>query len=570
MASLTHHELTMFFLAIGILLACARGLGELASRYRQPAVLGEILAGILLGPTVFGTLAPEWSAALFPSEGGFPIAMDGITALAIALFLLVAGMEVDLSTVFRQGIAALSVGFVGMTVPFAVGFSSGWFLPELFGAEPSSDRLVFAMFLGTALSISALPVIIKTLIDLNLFRSDIGMLIVASAILLDLVGWNLFALVLGLAGADKGGPGIGQTIGLTVLFVILMLTVGRWLIDLTLPWVQAHTSYPGGVLGFCLTGALLSSAFTEWVGIHAIFGAFIFGVAFGDSRHLRMQTRTTLEQFISFIFAPLFFASIGLKVNFIERFDILLVVLVLFISTVGMVVGARTGARMAGVPPRESWAVGFGMNARGAMEIILGLLALKAGIIGERLFVALVVMALVTSMTSGTALQWLLQRRRSKRFTDHLSSRGYIKALAATDRLGAIQELARAACEGTSLKHEVVAESAWQREQIASTGLTHGLAVPHARIEGILTPIIAVGVAKKGVDFDSLDGKPAQLIFLIVTPKSDMQAQLDMLADIGHTFQKPDFVERVLKSAGYTEFLALIKSEGPAPRDGGH
>src|SRR5262249_48038438 len=156
------------------------------------------------------------------------------------------------------------------------------------------------------------------------------------AILNDLAGWIIFAFLLGMMGngAEAGHHfGIATTIVLILGFTLLMLSVGRWLVDRAVPWFQAHFSWPGGIIGITLACALLCAAFTEWIGVHAIFGAFIFGVALGDSRHLREQTRATLDQFISFFFAPLFFATIGLRVNFATNLSPMLVLTVLAIAT---------------------------------------------------------------------------------------------------------------------------------------------------------------------------------------------------------------------------------------------
>lgn len=561
MESLSHPDMTALFLALGVLLASARLCGEIARRCNQPAVLGEIIAGILLGPTVLGTLLPAWSRYLFPATGGSAIVLDGLMTLAITLFLLVAGLEVDLSSMWRQGKLALNVGMAGIIVPFAVGFGAAWFFPGLMGREAGSTPLLFALFMATALSISALPVIVKTLMDLNLYRSDLGMLVVAAAVFNDLVGWIIFAVILGMLGTGPmNGMGIAQTIGLTLLFALFMLTVARWLIDRALPWIHAHASWPGGVLGFALALALIAAAFTEWIGIHAIFGAFLAGVALGDSRHLRERTRATIEQFVSFIFAPLFFASIGLKVNFVTQFDLLLVITVLVIATLGKVLGCGLAGRFSGLARREAWALGFGMNARGAMEIILGLLALKYGLIGERLFVALVVMALFTSLICGPLLQQLLRLKKPRRFSDFLSPRAFINPLRGVSRGDVISELAQTAASVAGLNAAEVADGVMIREEMMATGIGYGLAVPHARLRGLDRPVIAVGLSPHGVDFDAPDGRPARLIFLLLTPIHDDGAHLELLADIATVFKGEEARLRVGQVANYTEFLALVRS----------
>jgi Kef-type K+ transport system membrane component KefB/mannitol/fructose-specific phosphotransferase system IIA component (Ntr-type) len=562
MERLTSPEVTMMFLALGTLLATARFLGEMARRFHQPAVVGEILAGILLGPTVLGVLTPEWQSMLFPGHGRGALVFEGLTTLAIALFLLVAGMEVELSTMWRQGRIASTVAVAGMVGPFGLGFVAAWVGPQFFGWEQDTSALIFALFFATALSISALPVIARTLMDINLYRSDLGMVVIAAAICNDLAGWIIFAVILGLMGNQViHGLGIGHTIWLTLSFALITLTVGRWVIHRVLPWIKAHTSWPGGILGFALSLALFGAAITEHIGVHAIFGAFLVGVAIGDSSHLREQTRAVINQFVSCIFAPLFFASIGLKVNFAAHFDGALLCAVLLIACLGKVVGCGLGARYSGMPPREAWAVGFAMNARGAMEIILGLLALQQGLIGERLFVALVIMALVTSMLSGPMMQRLLGRRKSRQITDYLTARAFLHPLHAHNRQEAIAALSRVMRPTPGLSADSITAAVMERECIMPTGLSHGVALPHARLAGVSAPVVAVGLSSAGIDFDAADGQLAQIIFLLLTPLHDDGAQLEILADITRIFRHAEVRERALEVGNYTEFLALLKSE---------
>lgn len=412
MATLQPEDITALLLALGVLLALARLLGELARTLGQPAVVGEILAGVVLGPTVLGAVSPAAEAALFPTHGGLGPVLDGIAVVSIVLFLLVAGMEVDLFRVLRLGRVAVAVSAGGLAVPFALGFAAVFAAPGLLRRQPGQDPLAPALFFAVALAISALPVIARTLLDLDLFRTDVGQVTVAAAMVDDLAGWFVFGIVLALMG--RGGVvrhSVGSTIALTLGFALLMLTVGRWAIHRHLDWLHRHFSWPGGVLGFSLALAFFAAAFAEWIGVHAVFGSFLVGIALGDCEHFGHEMRETTERFASFLFAPLFFASIGLRVDFARSFDAVLVLSVLALACVGKFAGAGAAARLAGMPPREAWAVAAAMNARGGMEIILGLVALQRGVIGESLFVALVVMALVTSMLSGPLMQRLLRGR---------------------------------------------------------------------------------------------------------------------------------------------------------------
>ncbi len=560
MSSLSHHDITMLLLALGILLGTARLLGEIAQRLHQPSVVGEILAGILLGPTFFGALAPELAADLFPQTGSVAIFLDGFTTLAITLFLVVAGMEVDLSTVWRQGGAALRIGLSGMVIPFAIGFAVAWLIPGLLGQQRGADSLVFSLFFATAVSISALPIVAKILMDLNLYRSDFGMVVVASCVLNDLIGWMVFALILGLTDTSQAHAlPVYWTIGLTLGFTAFVLTIGRWAFDRALPWIQAHTRGVGGVLAFAMTLALFGAAFTEYIGVHAILGSFLIGVAIGDSSHLREETRTVLDRFISFIFAPLFFASIGLRVNFASNFDPIIVLAVLTTAAIGKFGGCYFGARWAGFARRECRAVGYSMISVGAMGIIVGLLALQYGLIQQRLFVALVIMALTTSMFSGPMIQFTLGRRKRRTIVGELNAKRFIPNLQSSSRISAIAQLVEIACKDQKLDAELVGDAVMLREETMHTGIGQNVAIPHARIRGLAAPIVALGLSVAGVDFDSPDGEPAHIIFLLLTPEDDDGSQLEIMSSISQTFLDRAVVTRVLQAANFTEIRAAMK-----------
>ncbi len=559
MTSLSHSDIVAIFLALCVLLAAARVCAEIARKLNQPAVFGELLAGVILGPTLLGRWFPGVMESIFPAQGPATLVVKGFITVSITLFLLVAGMEVDLSTIWRQGKSAVYVSVAGLCVPFALGLLSGGVWPETFGRERGADSLIFALFLATALSISALPVIARTLMDLKIYRSDLGMLVIAAAVVNDLIGWIIFAVILGMMGGTAHGHSVAFTVVGIVLFSGFMLTVGRWLVHRSLPWIQAHTVWPGGVLSFALAVALGCAAFTEWIGVHAVFGAFLAGIAIGDSSHLREQTRSMLHQFISFIFAPLFFASVGLRLDFVAHFDPLLTVCVVLVAFAGKVLGCGFGARLGGTEWREAWAIGFAMNARGAMEIILGLLALEHGVIRQRMFVALVVMAFLTSLASGPAMRRLLRLRHPRRLEQFLSAKSFLCPLAARTRREAVRVLATSVAEAAGMEGSFLDEAVWEREMQSATGIGGQIAVPHARLSGLKTPIVAVGLSQEGVDFDAPDGEPARLIFLLLTPLHDDGAQIELLSDISRKLGSEGHRSKALQVTSYTEFLAVLR-----------
>jgi Kef-type K+ transport system membrane component KefB len=407
-AKLSHSELIHLMVQLCVMLAMGRVMAEVARKFKQPAVVGEILAGIILGPTILGTISLDSFHVLFPETGASAVILDGFTKVAVVMLLFIAGLEVDLHIVFQQGKQAISSSLFGLVIPFFLGFIIPYLFPTYFGDASSQDPLLFPLFMGTAMAISSLPVIVRILMDLKLFKTRIGMLVVASAMIDDLIGWMIFSIILGMIG--RGGHiGIGYTLLLTVGFTAFMLTFGRGLLNRVLPWINKKLAWPGGLLSLSLSLCFLAAAFTEYIGIHAVFGAFIIGIALGDSEHMSERAKEIVHQFINNIFAPLFFVAIGLKVNFVANFDLWLTVMILIIAFAGKVIGAVIGTRIGGFTIRESLAAGFGMNARGAMAIILGTVALENGLINEMVFVSIVIMALVTSMTSGPLMKMMLK-----------------------------------------------------------------------------------------------------------------------------------------------------------------
>jgi Kef-type K+ transport system membrane component KefB/mannitol/fructose-specific phosphotransferase system IIA component (Ntr-type) len=560
MQHLSPHDVMTMFMALATLLGCAKLAAELMQKMGQPSILGEISVGIFLGPTVLGHYRPHVYEALFPTTGPMPIVLDTVTTLGVVFFLLTAGLEIDLRSIFRQGKSALLVSLFGVAFPFAAGFLAAEAFPNYMGAEAGANTLIFALFVGTALSISALPVIAKILMDLNLLRTEMGTVIISSAMFDDLVGWILFSFVLGMMHPPAGGSvgdSVKHTIVLVLLFVGITLTLGRWLIDKILPVLQAHTSWPGGVIGFIFTLTMAGAAFTEYAGIHAVFGAFVIGIAVGESGHLRQRTSEHIHQIVNNVFAPFFFASIGLRTNFVSNFHLGLTATVIGVACVGKLLGAGWGARLGGMDRTSSLAVGLAMNARGAMEIILGILALQAGLIRENMFVAMVVMALLTSLVSAPAIHFLIRRRRTLTLKDTVSAKLFLPSLTATTRLGALREMCEVAAAAVSNAPERLLRLVSERERVVASGWENELAVPHARVNGLTRPLVVVAKSE-GIDFDARDGKPARLIVMILT--GDNQSQHDLLGDASELFSRKEAVERAVNANSFVELVAALNA----------
>lgn len=556
--NLTVSEISIFLLVLSIMLFVARTLGELFRLFRQPNVIGEIMAGIILGPTIFGALFPGLFNSLFISSPNIQISLNSFTTIAVVLLLLVSGLEVDLAVALKQGRAAILTSVMGILVPFIIGFFIAYSFPVFFGVQEDKMRLVFALFTGTALSITALPVVARTLMDLNIFKTDIGFLIIASAMVNDLIGWIIFSVILSMIGSNHNSFGFGATTGLIFLFLFFTLFIGRKVIHKMLPFFQTRVSYPGGVLNFILIVGFIAAAFTEFIGIHAIFGAFIAGIAIGDSAHLKENTREIIQQFVTNIFAPLFFVSIGLRVNFIQHFDFAIVAIFLILAFAGKVIGCGFGAYWGGFRKNEALAIGFGMNSRGAMEIVLGVLALQLGLIQEKIFVALVIMALVTSISSAPFMNYFLKERKLHTFISLLKNK-FLYFTKAPGRQEVISELVHLVSDETGLRRDILFEEVWNREELIATGIANYLAIPHAKID-IKNPIAAIAVSQTGIDFEAPDGIPSRIIILLLTPSDNNELQLQLLAEIANAFKEKNIIENILLSKDKDEFMNKLKA----------
>jgi Kef-type K+ transport system membrane component KefB len=408
-----HVDARLLSVQITAMLAMAIVGGQLARRMRLPAIFGELLGGIVLGPTIFGTFLPGLFGSIFPQDGATATVRDLLVKLGMLCFLFVAGLEVDVHRLRALGGRVAWTSLCGIAVPFALGWAAVTFMPALFAGHSTAGIPLLALFLGTALSISALPVIARILMDLGLQHSTMGTVVLASATIDDLIGWSLFATILAFAPGGAGGEGVArpawQTVAMILALFIFALTGGRWIATKLRAKVRAQVSSPPVLIGIAGLLTFAAASLAEWIGVHAVLGAFAAGLALSRGDEKRDLPHEVVYQFAMGLFAPLYFVSLGLKTNFAAHTDPGLVALVLVIACVGKIAGATLGGFLSRTPLRESLAVGFGMNARGAMEMILASIALERGLIDETLFVALVTMAVVTSLLSGPVMVRLLK-----------------------------------------------------------------------------------------------------------------------------------------------------------------
>jgi Kef-type K+ transport system membrane component KefB len=402
-SKLSSAEVLHFLIIVTMVLVPARILGELCRKYKQPAIIGEIFAGIILGPTILQHFYPGFFSAIFLSFPRAYGAFDGFANLGIILLMFVAGFEVDLTQIRRDGKQALFISLTGIIFPFIAGFVAAWLFYKQIFSTGAANQLITALFFGTALSITALSVITKILMDLNILKTKIGNLVLTSAMIDDFLGWILFSVIMQMMNAGKKESPILSVV-MILAFAAFMVTIGRWGAN-KLFFIAQKNLKIGRVITLAICLCFTCGIITEYLGVRAVFGAFLMGVAIGDSKYFTDRHKLILHQFTVNIMAPLFFASIGLRLNFASNFNLEVVLVILGIASLAKLIGAGIGSHISGLNKNESIAIAFGMNARGSQEVVLGLLALQAKIINEKVFEGLVLMTVATVLISGPVMK---------------------------------------------------------------------------------------------------------------------------------------------------------------------
>jgi Kef-type K+ transport system membrane component KefB/nucleotide-binding universal stress UspA family protein len=425
----------VFLAEITLLLLVGRGLGEIMQRFGQPAVIGQLLAGLILGPSLFGWVWPEAHHLIFPNDAEQKNLLTGLSDIGVMMLLLLTGMETDLKLVRRIGAPAIAVTIAGVAVPFLCGFGAVEFLPMSILAD-THNRLVTALFVGTALSISSIKIVAMVVREMNFMRRNLGQLIVASAIMEDTVGWVIIALTLGIAGA--GGIAFGslaKTVIGTALFLILSYTIGRKLVFWLIRWVNDTFVSEYAVVTAILIVMCAMALVTQAIGVNTVLGAFVAGVLVGESPILSQHIEDQLRGLITAFMMPIFFGMSGLSADLTILKDPQLALLTLglvAIASLGKFSGAFAGGRLSGLSSRESLALGCAMNARGSTEVIVASIGLTLGALTQNIYTMIVTMAVITTMAMPPMLRWALRRlpmdkdEQSRLEKENLDARGFV------------------------------------------------------------------------------------------------------------------------------------------------
>jgi len=403
--------LSRLFLQLLVIIAASRAAGMIFNRLGQPAVVGEMVAGILLGPSLFGLLTPDLFHFVFPASSLGALKL--FSQIGVCLFMFAVGMELDVSQVRNKAHTAVVVSHASIIIPYFFGVVLAYFLYEQL-AQPGASFTAFALFMGISMSITAFPVLVRILQDRGIFKTHLGSTATACAAVDDVTAWSVLAFVVAIVRATSIGAA-AVSLCMVLVFVALVLMVlkpnlPRWIGQAALERPDPGKGVLVAVVGIVLVCALC----TELIGIHALFGAFLAGVIMPETGDFRRKLSVRIENFSSVLLLPLFFAFTGLRTQIGLLNDaggLLLCLVIIAVATAGKLGGSAITARLTGMPWRESLQLGALMNTRGLMELIALNIGYDLGILSQRIFTMLVIMALVTTLMTGPLFSWFGRKR---------------------------------------------------------------------------------------------------------------------------------------------------------------
>jgi Kef-type K+ transport system membrane component KefB/nucleotide-binding universal stress UspA family protein len=428
----------IFIAQLVVLILVGRLLGEVMLRFKQPAVMGQLIAGLMLGPSLFGAILPDWQHALFPAAKEQKAILDGIAQFGILLLLLLTGMEIDLKLVRQTGRASIFASLAGIAVPFACGVALGELLPDSILPDPGK-RLITALFLGTALSIASVKIVATVIREMNFTRRTVGQVILAAAIIDDTVGWIITAIIFSLAlQGQVDAFSVAKSVLGTLIFMGLSFTIGRRVVFSIIRWVNDTFVSEFAVITAILLIMCVMATITDLIGVHTVLGAFVAGILIGESPILTRHIDEQLRGLIIAFFMPVFFGTAGLHADLTILKDPAILALtagLIAVASLGKFGGAFVGGKLGGLTFPESLALGSGMNARGSTEVIVATIGLSMGALNPNLFTMIVTMAAITTMAMPPTLRWALARipmrkeEKQRLEREEMEARGFVLKL---------------------------------------------------------------------------------------------------------------------------------------------
>ncbi|MER5650755.1 cation:proton antiporter [Streptosporangium sp. NPDC002524] len=411
-APIAAHQLLIFLLQVGLLLLLALVFGRLARRLGMPAVVGELFVGVLLGPSFLAHVAPGLSTWLFPQDSAQFHLLDAVGQIGVLLLVGITGIHMDMGLIRRRGATAAGVSAGGLLVPLAFGVGAGFLLPATL-IPAGTETLVFALFLGVAMCVSAIPVIAKTLMDMGLLHRNVGQLTLAAGMIDDAFGWFMLSIVSAMATTGLRAGNVLVSLACLIAVVVFALTVGRPLVRHAFRLTSRNEEDAGPSVATAAVLLILAAAATHAMGLEAVFGAFVCGILIGSAGGIDPARLAPLRTVVLSGFAPIFFATAGLRMDLTSLADpmvLLAGLAILAVAIIGKFVGAYAGARASKLNKWEALALGAGLNARGVIEVVVAMVGLRLGILSVEVYTIIVLVAIVTSLMAPPILRWSMAR----------------------------------------------------------------------------------------------------------------------------------------------------------------
>ncbi|MDX8336848.1 cation:proton antiporter domain-containing protein [Candidatus Cetobacterium colombiensis] len=522
MISIDEGNIFYLLLQLSIIFILTNLINGILKKINQPTITGDLVVGIILGPTILGTFFPNLYKAIFPQNLVQIAMLDTLSWFGLFLVLLSTGIEVDFSSIWKQRKNAMIISSLDVIIPIIFSMFFIYFLPNEY-FEFSDNKFITTFFISVIMTISALPIAIRALREVGIMKSNLGFLIISALTINDIIGWIVFTLLLSLFSMKFFDWKIAIEIILyTGIFTFLALNLGKKIVNwLFSKVINQDSEGIQGVLAVLISTGIVFGLITLEIGIHTLFGFFIAGIVAGDSPIFTKSARNTVHNFVYSVFASLFFVNIGLKINFFENFNLLLSLFITLIGILGRYLGAWIGSVLSKNRKYKN-IIAIAHTPGGEMHIVVSLIALSFGLLSKELFVAIVFAAILSSILVGP---WLAYAAKSFKILDKLEVLVYPNMkIEAKTKDEAIEKM----LEFVNLKDKknYIIKNILEKEEEICSGLKNGISVPRGIVDDLEETKIIFAKLENPINWNSLDGKYVRYIFLILTSKKNEETQI--------------------------------------------
>ncbi len=536
-------EANIFYLLLqlSIIFILTNFVNSFLKKINQPTITGDLLVGIILGPTILGSFFPKIYNFIFPQNLVQVAMLDTLGWFGLFLVLLSTGIEVDFSSIWKQRKNALVISILDIIIPIVFSMAFIYFLPSRY-FEFSDNKFITSFFISVIMTISALPIAIRALREVGIMKSDLGFLIISALTINDIIGWIVFTLLLSLFSMKFFDWEIAIKIILyTGIFTFLALNIGKKIVNwLFLKVINQDSDGVQGVLAVLISTGVVFGLITLEIGIHTLFGFFIAGIVAGDSPIFTKSARNTVHNFVYSIFASLFFVNIGLKINFFESFNLFLALFITFVGVAGRYLGAWIGSTLSkNIKYRNI--ISIAHTPGGEMHIVVSLIALSFGLLNKELFVAIVFAAILSSIINGP---WLAIASKRFNYLESFEVLVYpgikLEAQYKEQAISKLLDLLK-----LEYREANILENVLDREDIVCSGLQNSIAIPKGNVEDETKTKIIYARLENPINWNSLDGKLTKNIFLILTSREEQENQIKVVKKITNFSKKCDEVKEL-------------------------